>query len=36
MPYGGLKGIGIGKEGPRNAVAEMTEEKTVVLHGRPW
>jgi glyceraldehyde-3-phosphate dehydrogenase (NADP+) len=36
MPYGGLKGSGIGKEGPRAAVAEMTEEKTVVLHGRPW
>ena len=36
MPYGGLKGSGIGKEGPRRAVAEMTEEKTVVLHGRPW
>jgi acyl-CoA reductase-like NAD-dependent aldehyde dehydrogenase len=25
MPYGGLKGSGIGKEGPRRAVAEMTE-----------
>jgi len=36
MPYGGLKGSGIGKEGPRWALAEMTEEKTVVLHGRPW
>ena len=36
MPYGGLKGSGIGKEGPRAAVAEMTESKTVVLHGRPW
>jgi acyl-CoA reductase-like NAD-dependent aldehyde dehydrogenase len=36
MPYGGLQGSGIGKEGPRWAVAEMTEEKTVVLHGRPW
>ncbi len=36
MPYGGLKGSGIGKEGPRTAVAEMTEEKTVVLHGTPW
>ena len=29
MPYGGLKGSGIGKEGPRSAVAEMTDEKTV-------
>jgi glyceraldehyde-3-phosphate dehydrogenase (NADP+) len=36
MPYGGLKGSGIGKEGPRTAVAEMTDEKTIVLHGRPW
>jgi acyl-CoA reductase-like NAD-dependent aldehyde dehydrogenase len=36
MPYGGLKGSGIGKEGPRAAVAEMTESKTIVLHGRPW
>jgi acyl-CoA reductase-like NAD-dependent aldehyde dehydrogenase len=36
MPYGGLKGSGYGKEGPRSAVAEMTEAKTIVLHGRPW
>jgi glyceraldehyde-3-phosphate dehydrogenase (NADP+) len=36
MPYGGLKGSGIGKEGPRSAVAEMTDEKTVILHGSPW
>ena len=36
MPYGGLKASGIGKEGFRSAVAEMTEEKTVILHGRPW
>ena len=36
MPYGGLRGSGIGKEGPRAAVAEMTESKTIVLHGRPW
>jgi acyl-CoA reductase-like NAD-dependent aldehyde dehydrogenase len=33
MPYGGLKGSGIGKEGPRAAVQEMTEVKTIVLHG---
>jgi glyceraldehyde-3-phosphate dehydrogenase (NADP+) len=32
MPYGGLKGSGIGKEGPRAAVEEMTELKTVVFH----
>jgi glyceraldehyde-3-phosphate dehydrogenase (NADP+) len=36
MPYGGLKGSGYGKEGPRAAVGEMTEVKTIVLHGRPW
>ena len=36
MPYGGLKGSGIGKEGPRSAVAELTETKTIVLHGQPW
>lgn len=33
MPYGGLKGSGIGKEGPRYAFEEMTEMKTVVFHG---
>jgi glyceraldehyde-3-phosphate dehydrogenase (NADP+) len=33
MPYGGLKQSGIGKEGPRYAVEEMTECKTVVFHG---
>jgi acyl-CoA reductase-like NAD-dependent aldehyde dehydrogenase len=33
MPYGGLKGSGIGKEGPRYAVEEMTDMKTVVFHG---
>ena len=32
MPYGGLKDSGIGKEGPRYAVREMTEEKMVVVH----
>jgi acyl-CoA reductase-like NAD-dependent aldehyde dehydrogenase len=32
MPYGGLKRSGIGKEGPRYAVEEMTELKTVVIH----
>ena len=33
MPYGGLKSSGIGKEGPRYAVEEMTETKTIVFHG---
>lgn len=32
MPYGGLKGSGFGKEGPRYAIDEMTETKTVVFH----
>jgi glyceraldehyde-3-phosphate dehydrogenase (NADP+) len=32
MPYGGFKRSGIGKEGPRYAVAEMTEQKTIVVH----
>jgi acyl-CoA reductase-like NAD-dependent aldehyde dehydrogenase len=36
MPYGGLKASGIGQEGVRSALSEMTEEKTVVLHGKPW
>ncbi|MBI3185000.1 MAG: aldehyde dehydrogenase family protein [Myxococcales bacterium] len=34
QPYGGLKESGFGKEGPRYAVEEMTELKTVVLHLR--
>ncbi len=34
QPYGGLKESGIGKEGPRYAVEEMTELKTVILHLR--
>jgi glyceraldehyde-3-phosphate dehydrogenase (NADP+) len=33
MPYGGLKESGFGKEGPKYAIAEMTEVKTVVVHG---
>jgi glyceraldehyde-3-phosphate dehydrogenase (NADP+) len=33
MPYGGFKQSGVGKEGPRYAVEEMTEIKTVVFHG---
>jgi acyl-CoA reductase-like NAD-dependent aldehyde dehydrogenase len=35
MPYGGLKESGFGKEGPKYAVQEMTELKTVVIHGKP-
>jgi glyceraldehyde-3-phosphate dehydrogenase (NADP+) len=33
MPYGGLKDSGMGKEGPRYAIDEMTETKTVIVHG---
>jgi glyceraldehyde-3-phosphate dehydrogenase (NADP+) len=33
MPYGGLKESGFGKEGPKYAIHEMTELKTVVIHG---
>ncbi len=33
MPYGGLKQSGLGKEGPKYAVEEMTEMKTVIMHG---
>jgi acyl-CoA reductase-like NAD-dependent aldehyde dehydrogenase len=36
MPYGGLKSSGIGKEGIRTTVSEMTESKTVIMHGRAW
>jgi len=32
MPYGGLKDSGMGKEGPRYAIEEMTERKMVVIH----
>jgi acyl-CoA reductase-like NAD-dependent aldehyde dehydrogenase len=32
MPYGGLKESGLGKEGPKYAIEEMTELKTVVIH----
>jgi len=32
MPYGGLKFSGMGKEGPKYAVEEMTELKMVILH----
>jgi len=35
MPYGGLKQSGLGKEGPRYAIEEMTDTKTVVFHPEP-
>ncbi len=32
MPYGGVKGSGIGREGPRYAIEEMTELKLMVIN----
>ena len=32
MPYGGLKDSGLGKEGPKYAIEEMTELKMVIVH----
>ncbi|MDE0506505.1 MAG: aldehyde dehydrogenase family protein, partial [Candidatus Poribacteria bacterium] len=32
MPYGGLKESGMGKEGPKYAVEEMTETKMAIFH----
>jgi acyl-CoA reductase-like NAD-dependent aldehyde dehydrogenase len=32
MPYGGLKDSGMGKEGPKYAIEEMTETKMVIIH----
>ena len=34
MPYGGIKSSGIGKEGVRTTVNEMTNWKTVIMHSR--
>jgi len=36
MPYGGVKDSGFGREGPRYAIQEMTEERliTISLHGQ--
>jgi acyl-CoA reductase-like NAD-dependent aldehyde dehydrogenase len=32
MPYGGVKRSGMGREGPRYAIEEMTELRLVVLN----
>jgi acyl-CoA reductase-like NAD-dependent aldehyde dehydrogenase len=32
MPYGGVKGSGIGREGPRYAIEEMTELRMMVIN----
>jgi acyl-CoA reductase-like NAD-dependent aldehyde dehydrogenase len=31
MPYGGMKGSGMGREGPHYAVEELTEPKLIIL-----
>ncbi|AHI01501.1 aldehyde dehydrogenase family protein [Kutzneria viridogrisea] len=33
MPYGGVKGSGVGREGLRSAMADFTEERVLVLTG---
>ncbi|MCP3032409.1 aldehyde dehydrogenase family protein [Halobacillus sp. A1] len=35
MPYGGVKGSGWGKEGPKYSIEEMTEERLVVMNLNP-
>ncbi|TMW72263.1 aldehyde dehydrogenase family protein [Alteribacter natronophilus] len=32
MPYGGIKDSGVGKEGPKYAIEEMTDEKIIVIN----
>jgi acyl-CoA reductase-like NAD-dependent aldehyde dehydrogenase len=32
MPYGGTKRSGVGREGPRAAIREMTEERLLVIN----
>jgi len=32
MPYGGVKGSGTGREGPRYAIEEMTDPRLMVIH----
>jgi acyl-CoA reductase-like NAD-dependent aldehyde dehydrogenase len=35
MPYGGVKDSGYGREGPKYAVQEMTDQRIIVLNLRP-
>jgi acyl-CoA reductase-like NAD-dependent aldehyde dehydrogenase len=35
MPFGGVKDSGLGREGLRWAIEDMTEPRTLVLAGRP-
>jgi len=32
MPYGGVKDSGIGREGPKFAIRDMTDERLLVLN----
>jgi acyl-CoA reductase-like NAD-dependent aldehyde dehydrogenase len=32
MPYGGVRGSGTGREGPRYAIEEMTEPRMLVIN----
>jgi acyl-CoA reductase-like NAD-dependent aldehyde dehydrogenase len=32
MPYGGAKGSGLGREGPRYAIEEMSEMRLMVIN----
>ena len=36
MPYGGIKGSGIGREGLKYAIREMTELKMVAIREMDW
>ena len=33
MPYGGVKASGMGREGPRYAIEEMSETKIIIITG---
>jgi acyl-CoA reductase-like NAD-dependent aldehyde dehydrogenase len=35
MPYGGVKDSGLGREGPRYTIEEMTELKLLVINRQP-
>ena len=35
MPYGGVKDSGLGREGPRYTIEEMTEPRLLVINRRP-
>ncbi|MEN3612333.1 aldehyde dehydrogenase family protein [Plantactinospora sp. ZYX-F-223] len=36
MPYGGVKGSGVGREGVRSAMEDYTESRVMVLSGIEW